>query len=921
MRRRFERVPRRDVTLAALGVLFVALELAFFRGTPGAGVACLLVVAAAGAAAAWLRGELRARAWANTESRTNRHATAECTLVIGLVVAASACVFGRALGHGGYNRYDWAPHHANLRHLVDALAHGHVPRWVQSVATGDSPYELYPLFPDYVAARIAVVFHIQDLTLLLVRAGVLIHTLGAVSAGLLARRMLGWKWGVLVGLALALDFGSLFGGGATGVLYLGVTDSTLALGIWSFVLLALVNALERPSLAASCAVWLLTSLTLLCHPIGLVAALATAIALVLVACLTNDVPRRRVVFALGHLALGVALVAWSWLPFSQRIVLYGLHYAWTPDAAGHFFADLLQNSQPQATFAPLVYVAYGGIFVALLSRRAAPALIACYATVLLSGLLDQLYLVLHLTPSLETARMQVSRFGAMSKTSVYVCAAYLLANVWARVAPRWSGRARYLAAAVLAVLAFPFARGAVVYTGELTRELAAQVHPEVPDAAGFRALLAWARAQERAERPDAYARLLSDDSERYYSVCHVNAETGLPALWLGDTSELFLRERIEDESPASLGRFDVRWVVHHGGAPAAGDPATEQRFGSYVVREVPAWDGRFARVERGGGNAVVTRLDDERIDVDLRDTQTPALVALGMGYYPRWEAVHETRGKLPVYAYPTIPGGALRVPAAWLPPGRTTFRPSGVLPSDGSGSVPSALALFVACAIVLAWSVRGVKGRVLRGLARGARSVKNARVELIVAAAGAIALVALVASLVSARAPTAALEVGSGLLPLARVEEGHHGAFRACDYAWQSGQFRCPSGALVFDAEARLLNDAPPSPPLVSPALHLAAGGHESELRLVFEPRLEGEYWAATTGPSVTLAVAGMPAVTLDGRRTSLVYPATGGRREAVITLRLDGDQSADISFVQRGRLEPVRNYPPPPAADPLPGE
>src|SRR5262249_5965122 len=152
---------------------------------------------------------------------------------------------------------------------------------------------------------------------------------------------------------------------------------------------------------------------LLCHPIGLVAALATAGALVVVACLVRDVPRHRVAFALGHLAIGVGLAAWVWRPFSQRVLLYGFHYAWTPDTAGHFFRDLLQNSQPQATFAPLVYVAYVGMLVALLSRRAAPTLVAGFATLLLSGLLDQLYLVLHLAPSLETARMQVSRFGSI----------------------------------------------------------------------------------------------------------------------------------------------------------------------------------------------------------------------------------------------------------------------------------------------------------------------------------------------------------------------------------------------------------------------------------------------------------------------------------------------------------------------------
>lgn len=919
-RRWLERVPR-GLMLATLGALWAAVELVFLRGTTGEGVALLLLVAAAGAAAAWLRAVLRAHAWSRAGAPRRRSSQGEWVLVTALVVGASACVWGPAFMRGGYSRYDWAPHHANLRHLVDALARGEgVPHWIQSVATGESPYELYPLLLDYVLARVALLFHVEDLTLLLVRAGILIYTLGAAGAALLARRILGWKWGVFVGLAVLLDFGSLFGGGASGVLYLGVVHSTLALSLWSFVLLALLRALERPSLVTSASIWLLTGLAVVCHPLGLVAALGTAGALVLVSCLAKDVPRHRVAFALGHLALGVGLVACVWRPFTRRVLLYGFHYAWMPDAAGHFFGDLLQSSQPQATYAPLVYVAYAGMFVALLSRRAAPALVACYAALLLSGLVDQLYLVLHLAPSLETARMQVSRFGSMTKPSVYVCAAYLLAGTWARVAPLWPSRARYLAAAVLSVLAFPFARGAVAYTGELERELAAQAHPDVPDLAGFRALLAWARNQARTERPDAYARLLSDDTERYYSVCHVNAESGLPALWLGDTAQLFLRERIEDESPASLRRFDVRWVVHHGAPPFAGEPATERRFGSYFVREVREWDGRFARVERGVGNAVVTRLDDDRVDVELRDTESPALVVLGMGYYPRWEAAHESRGKLDVYAYPTIPGGKLRVVAAWLPPGRTTFRPSGALLSDGSGSLASLLASLVAAASVVVWLRVRSRRRLLRAFARAGRFVRRERAYI-----GKLALVVLVVAVLGSsvralRRATPALEVGSGLLPVARVEERDGAGFRACHYSWLSGQFRCPSGALVFDAEAQLLNDAPPSPALVSPVVRLRARSRPSELRVVFEARLQGEYWARAAGAPATLSAAGVPGVTLDEQQISLVYPGKTARREVVLEARVEARASADISVVRARALEPVRDYPEAPLSNPLTG-
>src|SRR5687767_2149980 len=100
-------------------------------------------------------------------------------------------------------------------------------------------------------------------------------------------------------------------------------------------------------------------------------------------------------------------------------------------------------------------------------------------------------------------------------------------------------------------------------------------------------------------------------------------------LWQPD---LLLRERIEDTSPASLARFNVRWVIGVGQSPSLGDPATERVFGSYHVRELAGWDGKFARIERGGGEVAVTRLDDRAVEVEVTGTTEPALVALGTGF-------------------------------------------------------------------------------------------------------------------------------------------------------------------------------------------------------------------------------------------------------------------------------------------------
>src|SRR6185369_8894670 len=119
-------------------------------------------------------------------------------------------------------------------------------------------------------------------------------------------------------------------------------------------------------------------------------------------------------------------------------------------------------------------------------------------------------------------------------------------------------------------------------------------------------------------------------------------------------------------------------------------PASEKQLGWYHIREVRAWDGKFARIERGTGEVTVTRLDDRAVEVEVRGTTEPVLVALGTGFYPRWQARHASGAIEPVYAYPTVPGGHLHVVSAWLAPGHTTFTIDGPLPSDGDGRAISA---------------------------------------------------------------------------------------------------------------------------------------------------------------------------------------------------------------------------------------
>jgi hypothetical protein len=896
---------RPKLVLIGLTVLLLLYSL-FFPLSAGAGLALLLLVALVGAILAQASRQLRLNlpSWA-------------WSAIVGLVTVLFALgLFAGTWNAAGWRIHDWGPHHANLKHLVDGLRQGHVPVWVGSVSTGDSPYELYPLLPYYLAAKAAIWSNARDLTLVLVRTAIVGHTLAALGASLLAIRIVRWPWAIVVGFATLYDGGSAWGGGVDGLLSLGVLHSALANAVLPFLLMAVLSAIEKPRWWNAVGIWLLVVLAIACHPLGVVMGLATAGALLMVALLAQDISPLRALAAFAHVVLGVFLAAFIWMPLSQRLLLYGVHFGLPGMLAWQGFGHLLAQSIPEATVAPLIYAGYVGVLVGACSRRAGPTLLACFAGIVMAGLFDSLWVLLQLAPSLETARFQTVRLAAPAKISLFVCGAYLLDVVLRTALPKrpdGTGRPAWIMAAIfalVALVAFGLLRGGLPYFDRLSTELRGLSNQVVPDRAGFAALVQWAQEQKQVMRPERYGRLLHQSDDKEYWIYHLNAESGLPTLWVGAVPDLFLRERIADTSPESLRRFNVRWVTQADRPPSLGDPNTEHRFGRYIVRELADWDGRFARVERGEGAAVVDRLEDERIEVDVRDTATPALVALGMGYYPRWQAHRQNGEALPVYAMPATPGGKLHVLAACLPPGRTVFTPTGALPSDGKGRWWSALAAFLALGITVAWP-RLPKEAILSRASRAASFGKRHRLWLGLAASGAFVCVLFASSLISLRKAADALRVGNALWPAASVEARAPGEnWKACNYNPFYGAYRCEGPVLIQDTVASLLNDAPPSWPFVVPAIHIAASAQVTDVRVRLAARLEGEYWAETNGAEVTLAVSGHPDVRLSAQQSRLAFPASPEPKSITLSATVRPEQPLDIALVRPDRLDPQRNYP-----------
>ncbi len=842
------------------------------------------------------------------------------TLVICTVSVVGVAVFRDVLSTSpDWQMGDWGPQHAVLAHLVPSLPGVDLPVWNQAISTGDAPLELYPSLSYLVTGYVAVALGLEhDLPLALMIVAVIVHVTIAGATTAIAMQIAPRPLALVIGLVMLVDTGAVAHGGTVGLFRWALLHSAFALASATLAALGILAALRRPRLSTSATIWVATAISVVAHPAGLIAAAASMLALAAVALLATDLPPRRALIALGHVALGVALGASLWMPLAERILAYGQHFPNALRSPPQLLEHLLAMPSPVTAFAALEYAGYFGILAALWSRRATAVFVAATGFVLLLGLSDAPYLALDLAPSLAVARLGTERLAALARPFVWAASAYGLAIFAAHIAVAWRGatrRQQLITGAVVGVLVGATARAVPMVWSAASDRAANEARVYAGDPLGRGQLEAWATERVRELGPGAWARaLFEQDTHEHF---HLTARTGLPSFHMSPQPDMLLRERIEDTTDASLARFNVRWVIGLGRSPMRGDPATEVQLGWYHIREVTAWDGRFARIERGTGEVTVTRLDDRGVDVEVTGTTQPVLVALGTGFYPRWRARHASGAAEPVYAYPSVPDGQLHVVAAWLAPGRTTFTIDGPLPSDGHGQVLSTLAALVAAACVAIWSRRRWRQRVLRVLVRVRRRGLGA-VGLALRLGVPVVLVALVVRgcLDDAR-PIRALTLGSGARATASVDARKLGGdWEPCGYVHLTGAYHCDGLVTVHDATASLLNDAAPSWPFVTPAIVASADTVGVEMRIRLHVRLDGVYAAAVSESTVELATDGQPAQTLD--RGELRYADRGDR---VLELRAEVPMTSwAFTFVRRDTIIPDRPFLAGPPAEP-PGE
>ncbi len=832
-------------------------------------------------------------------------------LVVAIVVAAGLTTFWDTLTVApDWQMGDWGPHHAVIANLMPSLPGLDVPVWNHALSTGDAPLELYPAFTSLVTGHVALALGLEhDIPLALMIVAVIVHVTIAVTTTVIAMRIAPKPLALIVGLIALVDSGAIAHGGTVGLFRWALLHSGLSLAFSMVGALGILAALRRPRLAASITIWIAIALATACHPAGLIAAASMCIALAAVALLAGDVPPRRALVAIGHVAIGVTLSAFVWMPLAERILAYGQHFPNVLRSPGRLLEDLLAAPSPVTSYAMLGYAGYFGILAGLWSRRATVVFVSAAALVLLVGLSDTAYLAFDLAPGQGVARLGTERLAQLARPLVAAAGAYGISVFAASAIRAWAGastRQRLVAAALIGILSGAVIRVAPGLWWNGVQRAYSDSRVYAPDPLGRQMLVAWGTEQAKAITPQTWARAVFETDTHEHM--HLTAETGLPTFhgsWLPD---LLLRERIEDLGEASLRRFNVRWAIASDKSPSLGDPDSEITFGTFRIREIKAWDGKFARIENGAaGDVRVLRLDDRAIEIEVTGTTEPVLVALGTGYYPRWRAHHASGAEEPVYALPTIPEGKLHVVSAWVAPGKTTFTVDGPLPSDGKGRILSLLAALLGIAGIVVWKVRRARFAVLHRLALERRRLPRLLAALARVGVPAAWIALLARGGVEDRGVTQSLELGTGARATATVEgrvEG--GAWQTCDYSRLEGVHYCDGLVIATDGMAATLNDAAPSWGFNTPAIVVTPDEPNAEVRIRLRARLAGTYWTAASAGTATLEVENEQSRVIN--RQVLVY-ADEGERDVELRAKLPALEPWSFTFVHEDTLMPPRPF------------
>jgi hypothetical protein len=896
--------PAHLVLVGAVGLFAASAAL------PGASAAIALVrfvlVLAGGALGAWVWPQLP-RSWRRGLDLLGRIAAPLVVARVGFELYELPLLVDKR----GALLDDWAPHHVQVSVVAEAMREGRTTRWTHLLFAGEPLGDLYPAFGTYVAAWVT---NHQQLTedvpraLALVGAGGLIAI--AVAVTTLSLRIVRWPFALAAGLLSLFDGGNSVSSGSGAVFVLALYQHALGQAFSLFAVAAALWSVQRPAAWRSLLVWVLAALAMVAHPLSLISLLPFVCGFAVAPIVATDARLPRIWRGARDLLIGMFLAAPVWMPLLENVLRYGLHYGSPPAAPSDLAAALVSARFGISTFAAFVAAGFFGIVAGLWSRSAAAVVVAVGGLVAMLLGSDFPFLLAGLGPSPSFARFAGERTQGVMRLALLVLSVYLVDHVvlrgarTRRVRPAGEARARIALGAVAAGIGLLILQLGFPYAQDRTRLQRDETELDVPDPQDFRELVDWFGTQRDPSR--GVQRVYFEDTHAY--PFHISARVRLPVIRTGYAAGTMLRERIDAKTLPMLRRYNVAWAVRRDGASPLGDSASERRFGAYRVRTVPDHDGRVARIARGRGRVRVTRFEDDRVELELGETREPALVELGISYYPRWRARQNGRD-VPVYAALAHAGHAPRILALWLRPGRTTLTPDGPLPTDHRGDAAMVCAALAALLVLGLGVWRTGARRLRRVVARTSRALRPHRFPLAVGVAVIAALVAALTTLRGRDAEALALVPTRVLAADARVRFLPDGESpRRCPFRWQMGYFDCGiEYGRIGAGHIPSLNDLLASWPYVVPAIRIFPGSKLGVVEIAMRRRVSGTWLAASWGfaSDTRLSVDEEPAHTLETEPRVIDFGERVAMRSLWITTRIvDARRASGVAAVARRALD-----------------
>jgi len=544
---------------------------------------------------------------------------------------------------------------ARAQLLAEGLLRGKLVHWSHLFQGGDSLTDLYPVFLNFVTAAMHALAptgtpFVETYTVFCVAAWVL----RGAAVYHLARRFAGVPIATAVTLASLFEVGAeVFDGIWCGALLWGMVHNNLAITLALFAIAAQVDLSRRVSALRIFSSILLTCLTAVAHPLGLLT-LTVSIVAFLASALFGDGPRRRIYWAVAAPLLGVLMGSVWTLPYVHALKNYGFNGSLVGVDYNDIGTGFINGSVPVSSFSAFIGAGILAVVVALISKKRPLVATATIAV---------LFLLLALVPFLVQTRVltylpsfleaQQRRALTVLKAVIVPAAAFLGHTLLERrrISSSLSVATISARCLIFGLLVYGPARALANGLVKVSNDLKAQVSVPAKGSDGrrthdtdnaHRAAMAWIKERRDADPSATPWRVVLLDRFDLRSHPHwfwaQGIETGTPIVDYGWVSANFIGFRPRELNETAVRDWNIRYAVGVGSQMPFPNATQAFKSGSYRVWELSGYDDNFV-VAPPGVSVSNLRIEDDFIRFNVSGAPAEgAKLKVRSAWFPRWQA-------------------------------------------------------------------------------------------------------------------------------------------------------------------------------------------------------------------------------------------------------------------------------------------